>query len=249
MVLEPVACKPAAVPAHVCTCGASQDQGHPCWCVCVCARGARAGGMAVGDASSGGRGGWLSGREDGWPALPTRGQKTSAGGPAGRRSNRGRRCAPGGSGALSGPAGQDRRDWQRPWGRFGGQSPKERPGVRSPGRVVEAPRKSWGEGPEGSGSGFRPGLEHLTDAHRQPPDSLPGTSGELSKPRERGPGAIAKVEEERPGRAARMGPGRRSLLAGQAWAARALDEDHPPTPPPPGGKGKWPPQVPVHLGE
>ena len=40
----------------------------------------------------------------------------------------------------------------------------------------------------------RPGLEHLTNAHRQPPPA-PEPSGEF-KPRERGPGAIEKVGEE-----------------------------------------------------
>ena len=106
-----------------------------------------------------------------------------------------------------------------------------------------------GRAPEGSGSGFRPGLEHLTDAHRQPPPA-PEPSGEF-KPRERGPGAIEKVGR-RPGRAARS-VGLWSEIAvgwstGQAWAARALDGR---PPPPPTHTPRWEgkmatPQMPMH---
>lgn len=122
--------------------------------VCECARararvpGAWLSGMpVVGGAAVGFRA-----ERDGWLALPTRGQKNI-------------RRRPGRAALQPRQAGARREEvsaFRRPSrtgqeglaaavGRSGGQSPKGRPGVRSPGRVVEAPRKSWGEGPRGVG--------------------------------------------------------------------------------------------------
>ena len=100
-----------------------------------------------------------------------------------------------------------------------------------------------GRAPEES----RPGLEHLTNAHRQPPPA-PEPSGEF-KPRERGPGAIEKVGEEAGkggeecGAVERdrcwleygTGLGRQSIR----WKTRPRPPPHTHTPA--GGKGKEPP--------
>lgn len=161
MVLEPVACKPAAVPAHVCTCGASQDQGHPCWCVCVCARvGARAGGMAVGDASSGGRGGWLSGREGRLArAAYARTEKHPPEARPGGAPTAAGRCAPGGSERIPTPQPDRTGGTGSGRGEIWGPEPQRAAGSEEPGEGRGSAEKELGGGPpRGRGLGFAQGL-------------------------------------------------------------------------------------------
>ena len=106
-----------------------------------------------------------------------------------------------------------------------------------------------GRAPEGSGSGFRPGLEHLTDAHRQPPPA-PEPSGEF-KPRERGPGATEKVGEEAGKGSEECGAVERDrcwLQYGTGLGRQSIRWKATPAPhtPPQVGRENGHPQMPVH---
>lgn len=159
--------------------------------------------MAVGDASSGGRGGWLSGREGRLALAAYAGTEKHPpeARPGGAPTAAGR-CAPGGSERIPTPQPDRTGGTGSGRGEIWGPEPQGAAGSEEPGEGRGSAEKELGGGPpRGRGLGFAQGLNTQQTPTDSPP-TAPEPSGEL-KPRERGPGAIAKVEEERPGRAAR----------------------------------------------